>query len=235
MQKVKVFIAFCPIGECGCYKDGKILKRLGKTYGDPQELRQKVLNHVQWSTYHKGHDPHELELLMEDPAAWSVEQEEEWSAEDLEEAFADLEGGGNKGGGGKAAGCGKGGGGKSGGGKAGGGKAGKGSSSPNDDWMQSQLTMMMHFSKAAANCVQALTVASRISRAAADTFDAERLAMQDSVDDMVAAFGVTESFYSPRANMRIMYGDQGGDLLRYGSSAGSSASANSRHFRGRPY
>ena len=53
-----------------------------------------------------------------------------------------------------------------------------------------QTMNMLHFTKAASSCIAALTVAADMSRQAANTFEQQRAAMEEGMEEMVAAFGL---------------------------------------------
>ena len=60
---------------------------------------------------------------------------------------------------------------------------------------------MLHFTKAASSCIAALNVAADMSRQAANTFEQQRAAMEEGMEEMVAAFGL-EPEHRRRSNRR---------------------------------
>jgi hypothetical protein len=49
---------------------------------------------------------------------------------------------------------------------------------------------MLHFTRAASTCISALKVAADMSRQAANTFEQQRLAMEEGMEEMISAFGL---------------------------------------------
>jgi hypothetical protein len=201
------FTGKCPLGNCSKGKD-----LLGKGYNDNgKEARRKVWNHVRYSPQH-GYVSHECAaeaddmvsvLLDSDPGAWLVENEQRWTEAEYQqletEGQPDEEAGtvpepkgrprSGGGGGGRSRGAAP---------KT---RAASSSDRPADDTgealgakleeqIRRQTKNMLHFTRASACCIQALTVAGSMARDAAKTFDDQRVQLQRGVEEMIDAFGI---------------------------------------------
>ena len=233
MVQVKRFVGRCPVG--GCSKEGC---DMGKGYEDGgADARKKVWNHLRWSPQHGGQFPSDEEvddLLDADEDAWLKVSTQEWNQEDFDQLMAERDGQDNSDeqasrsvpepdgtpkskGKGKQGKEGKGGKGKS-----------KGKGSPNlenrlESQIRKQTENMLHFSRAAGTCISALRVASDMCSQAATTFDKQREAMEEGMEEMIVAFGIDPPRRQRRQNLEL------------GSGASTNIDLAKRVRRGAPY
>jgi len=206
---VRRFVGRCPVG--GCSKAGC---DLGKGYDDEgSEARRKVFCHLRYSPQHEGsfRTDEDVSDLLDTDDSWLVVTTQEWSQEEYDlyvsenpdamEAQDDEAAG--KGVPEPAEGPSKGRGkprSKS--------KPSSGSYAPRpprqprsqghepglerrlEAQIKRQTMNMLHFTKAASSCIAALNVAADMSRQAANTFEQQRAAMEEGMEEMVAAFGL---------------------------------------------
>jgi hypothetical protein len=208
MVTVRRFVGRCPLG--GCSKAGC---DLGKGYEDGgAEARRKVFCHLRYSPQHEGHfgTDEEVSDLLDADGAWMLETNQQWTQDEFDqfaaensdamEAQDDAAAGqgvpepseGPSKGKGKAKSKGKG------SGKSHGTQArqpqrqghASGLESRLEDQIKRQTRNMLHFTRAASTCISALKVAADMSRQAANTFEQQRLAMEEGMEEMISAFGL---------------------------------------------
>ena len=203
---VRRFVGRCPVG--GCTKAGC---DLGKGYEDGgAEARRKVFCHLRYSPQHEGSfgTDDEVSDLLDTDDSWLLETNQEWTQDEYDQfvrenpdamGAQDDEAGGkgvpepdeapSKGKGKPRS--------KS--------KPSSGSHAPRpprqprhapplemrlEAQIKRQTMNMLHFTKAASSCIAALNVAADMSRQAANTFEQQRAAMEEGMEEMVAAFGL---------------------------------------------
>ena len=203
---VRRFVGRCPVG--GCTKAGS---DLGRGYDDDgAEARRKVFCHLRYSPQHAGRfgTDEEVSDLLDNDDSWLLEANQEWSQDEYDKyvrenpdamGAQDDEAGGkgvpepdeapSKGKGKPRS--------KS--------KPSSGSHAPRpprqprrapplemrlEAQIKRQTMNMLHFTKAASSCIAALNVAADMSRQAANTFEQQRAAMEEGMEEMVAAFGL---------------------------------------------
>jgi hypothetical protein len=200
---VRRFVGRCPLG--GCTKAGC---DLGKGYEDSgAEARRKVFCHLRYSPQHEGHfaTDEEVSDILDGDGSWLLETKQQWTQDEFDQFLAenpdameqdDAAAGqgvpepseGQSKGKGKAKSKGK-----------GSNKHGPQALQPRsqmglerrlEEQIKRQTRNMLHFTKAASSCISALKVAADMSRQAANTFEQQRLAMEEGMEEMVAAFGL---------------------------------------------
>ena len=188
--EVRRYVGRCPIGGCTKTQPGS----LGKGYEDNgAEARKKVWNHIRWSPAHENFglttdeavdeymDQHVDDWLHVSTQMWKEDEFDQMMAERLadgdepDNSVPEPAGRPRP----KAKGKGKG---KS--------WRGGGNRSLEDDLrsqIQKQTANMYHFSKAATTCIAALKLASEMCHSASKTFNAQREAMEEGMEEMIDA------------------------------------------------
>ena len=206
---VRRFVGRCPVG--GCSKAGC---DLGKGYDDEgSEARRKVFCHLRYSPQHEDRfrTDDDVSDLLDTDDSWLVVTTQEWTQEEYDLYVSenpdameaqDDEADGKKvpepepePSNGRVKHRSK-------------SNASSGSyahrpprgprSQGHEHWLERKLeaqikrqTMnMLHFTKAASSCIAALNVAADMSRQAAKTFEQQREAMEEGMEEMVEAFGL---------------------------------------------
>lgn len=197
-MEVRRFVGRCPIG--GCSKEGQ---DLGKGYEDAgAEARKRVWNHLRWSPQHEGRfDSDEAvdDFMDADDDAWLRISTQLWDMEEFDQLMANQdmaddpesavpEPAGAPSARPKSKPKGKGKGQEQ--GQRGGKGKGKSLQDRLDYQIRKQTENMYHFSKAAGVCIAALRVASNMCEQAAKTFDKQREAMEEGMEEMIEAFGI---------------------------------------------
>ena len=205
---VRRFFGRCPVG--GCSKAGC---DLGKGYEDGgAEARRKVFCHLRYSPQHDGHfvTDDEVSDLLDADGSWLLETKQDWTQDEFDQFIAEnpdaMEAQDDA-----AAGQGvpepaespsKGKGKARSKGKASSKSHGPQARQPRsqghepglerrlEEQIKRQTRNMLHFTRAASSCIAALRVAADMSRQAASTFEQQRSAMEEGMEEMVAAFGL---------------------------------------------
>ena len=206
---VRRFVGRCPVG--GCTKAGC---DLGKGYEDGgAEARRKVFCHLRYSPQHEGSfgTDDEVSDLLDTDDSWLLETKQEWTQDEFDQFVTEnpdaMEAQDDEAAGkgvpepaeGPSKGKGK---------PRSKSKASSGSYGRRPPWqprsqghepglerrleaqIKRQTMNMLHFTKAASSCIAALNVAADMSRQAANTFEQQRAAMEEGMEEMVAAFGL---------------------------------------------
>lgn len=204
MCQVKKFVGRCPVG--GCSKEGC---DMGRGYEDGgADARKKVWNHLRYSPQHANEfrSDEEVDDRMDmDVDAWLKVTTQEWTQEEFEQHFAEgdgeepsrvpepddeprpkSKGKGGKGGKGKSK-----------------GKGGHDLEGRLEQQIRQQTANMLHFTKAAGTCISALRVASDMCRQASLTFDKQREAMEEGMEEMIVAFGIDPPRRQRRQNLEL--------------------------------
>lgn len=198
--EVRRIVGRCPLG--GCSRAGC---DLGKGYEDGgRDARKKVFNHLRYSPQHEGQfdcDEAVFALLDTDEDAWKKVTTQMWSQEEFDQLMAEHEDQDSDDTASRvpepdaaprAKSKGKGKEGKEGKGKS----KGKGREREGglenrlEQQIRKQTENMLHFTRAAGTCISALRVAADMSRQAALTFDTQRAAMEEGMEEMISAFGI---------------------------------------------
>lgn len=203
---VRRFVGRCPLG--GCSKAGC---DLGKGYEDGgAEARRKVFCHLRYSPQHEGQfgTDEEVSDLLDTDSSWRLETNQQWTQDEFDQFIAEnpdaMEAQDDAAAGqgvpepAEAPSKGK--------GKAKSKGKGSSKSSPQarqrsqghdpglerrlEDQIKRQTRNMLHFTRAASTCISALKVAADMSRQAASTFEHQRLAMEEGMEEMISAFGL---------------------------------------------
>ena len=193
---VGVYRGKCPVGGCA-NKHGE--RKLGKGYST-EEPRRRVFNHLMWSPHHANYFESEQdcnEFMDQNVESWCEVTHEEWDADEFQQwqeenrevdaaAMADAADDGKGADNGATTGANRG--------------ADKGKCKSKDKAggiarnleaaIQQQTKNMMHFTRAVGNCINALKLASQISKDAAACFDRERANLEDGAEEMISAFGL---------------------------------------------